>query len=100
MHKSKPDQVKSMPHRWLLKAARIIQRWFFTFLDISGILLGIFLIALGWWSISGRSISRIGGYLIMVIGIAAFFIHVGHYFQLKITRWVFGSKDYFRSQPQ
>lgn len=87
-------------HRLLFKAATLIKRWFYIFLDISGILLGCFLIGLGWWFVSGRDISRGVGYLVLTIGIAAFMIHFGHYFQLNITRWIFGTSDYFKSRPR
>ena len=74
-----------MRRRLLLNAADVLRRSFFTFLDISGLLLGVFLVGLGWWSISGRAIQMSGGYLILAIGIAALFAPCGHYFQLKLT---------------
>jgi hypothetical protein len=52
------------------------------------------------WCASGRNVPNGSGYLILMIGIGAFFIHFGHYFQLKITKWIFGDKDYFKARPQ
>lgn len=84
-----------MANRALLKIAKFIQKIFYTFLDISGILLGIFLTWLGYWIISGHSAGRIIGPIVLILGIGALITHVGHYFSLKITRWMFGSEDYF-----
>lgn len=75
----------------------IIKRFFFLFLDISGILLGVFLVLLGIWSAIGWHIAAPVGMLLIILGTAAFFIHFGHYFQLKLTKWLFGS-EYFLSE--
>jgi|GEM_PF-2913354 len=79
----------------MVKIIAVIKNFFYTFLDISGILLGVFLIGLGAWVITGRIISGEMGYVITFLGVAAFFIHVGHYFHLTITRWIFGPGTYF-----
>lgn len=84
-----------MPNRVLLKTAHFVSKIFYTFLDISGIMLGVFLTWLGYWTISGHVIAGRLGTAILIIGIAAFIIHAGHYFSLKITRWLFSSGDYF-----
>jgi hypothetical protein len=70
-------------HAVIMSAARFTKRFFYTFLDISGILLGVFLVVLGAWVISGRSISEVTGVVVLILGIAAFIIHSGHYFQLS-----------------
>jgi len=85
----------SMANRILIKTAQFIQKVFYTFLDVSGIMLGIFLSWLGYWIISGHTLAGWLGIIVLVIGIGAFIIHVGHYFSLKITRWLFGPGDYF-----
>ncbi len=79
----------------LLKIAHFVRKIFYTFLDISGIMLGVFLTWLGYWALSGHVVTGWLGAVILVIGIGAFIIHIGHYFSLKITRWLFGSDDYF-----
>ncbi|MBS1813387.1 MAG: hypothetical protein JSS87_00765 [Acidobacteria bacterium] len=75
--------------------AEIVAAFFYTFLDISGILLGVFLIVLGWWIALGHPVSKGIGWVVLALGLCAFFIHTGHYFQLKIVRWIFGSESYF-----
>ena len=76
----------------------IVLRWlrnsFFTFLDISGILLGIFLVGLGLAMVMGWSAPGWLSWLVLVIGVGAFLLHLGHYFDLKYMRWLFGS-NYF-----
>lgn len=67
---------------------------FFIFLDTSGILLGLFLIGLGSAVILGWSISEWMGWILFVIGILAFLLHTGHYFNLRYMRWLFGD-NYF-----
>lgn len=84
-----------MPKRVLIKVIQFIRKFFYTFLDISGILLGIFLGWLGYWTISGHVVTSWLGIIILIIGIGAVILHTGHYFSLKITRWLFGSDDYF-----
>ena len=76
----------------------IVLRWFrnsfFTFLDISGILLGMFLVGLGLAMVMGWSAPGWLSWLVLVIGVGAFLLHLGHYFDLKYMRWLFGS-NYF-----
>lgn len=83
---------------FLLKTAALFKRFFFLFLDISGILLGVFLIVLGSWILAGRPVSTLMGFVILLLGIGAFIIHLGHYFHLKIVKWIFGP-DYFLMPP-
>lgn len=73
------------------KLVKVLRVSFFVFLDISGILLGVFLTGLGLFSALGWSAPTWLSWLIMVIGIGAFFLHLGHYFNLKYMRWLFGS---------
>ena len=75
---------------------RIFKVSFFVFLDISGILLGVFLVGLGWGIIFDWQLFDGLGWLILIIGIAAFFIHLGHYFDLKYMRWLFGTKYFIQ----
>ena len=72
----------------------MLKNVFFKFLDVSGILLGIFLSALGWLIVEGGQVSVATGWVLLVIGVGAFLIHVGHYFDLRYMRWVFGP-NYF-----
>ena len=67
---------------------------FFIFLDISGILLGILLIIVGLVILSGWPISIWLGWLLLIIGFGAFLLHLGHYFDFKYMRRLFGD-DYF-----
>jgi len=85
---------------WLTRVAEGFRRFFYLFLDISGILLGVFLVGVGWWALMGRTISRGFGGLILGCGVAAFLIHTGHYFHLRITRWIFGSETYFHKDQR
>jgi len=64
------------------------------FLDISGILLGVFLLFLGVLLVIGAAIPQWLDWIIVVIGICAFFLHLGHYFNLRYMRWLFG-ENYF-----
>ena len=41
-----------MPHAAIVSVAKFVRTFFYTFLDISGILLGVFLIAVGAWVIT------------------------------------------------
>ncbi|KKS77543.1 MAG: hypothetical protein UV64_C0014G0005 [Parcubacteria group bacterium GW2011_GWC1_43_11b] len=84
-----------MKNNLLIPITIVFKRFFFTFLDISGILLGFFLTGLGVWIVTGRIVAEELGYLIAFLGVSAFFIHAGHYFNLAITRWIFGSGSYF-----
>jgi len=67
---------------------------FFTFLDITGILLGIFLTWLAVWLIAGFGVPAWAEWVALVFGVGALLIHTGHYFDLPYMRWVFGD-DYF-----
>jgi len=71
---------------------------FFVFLDMSGILLGVFLIGLGFVSGVGLNIPQWLGWLVMIIGICAFLLHLGHYFNLRYMRWLFGSRYFIQKQ--
>ena len=75
---------------------RIFKVSFFVFLDISGILLGVFLVGLGLGMIFDWQLFDSLGWLILIIGVAAFFIHLGHYFDLKYMRWLFGTKYFIQ----
>jgi hypothetical protein len=77
-----------------------VRKFFYTFLDISGILLGLFLTATGWWISSGHDLSSGFGSIVLILGIAAFVIHTGHYFNLRITRWIFGSGTFFHKDEK
>lgn len=72
----------------------MFKKIFFKFLDISGILIGIFLAILGWLIVGGNEVSEATGWVLLVIGVGAFLIHTGHYFDLWCLRWIFGP-DYF-----
>ena len=67
---------------------------FFKFLDVSGILLGVFLVVLGWWLIRGNNLPIGVGWILLIVGVGAFLTHLGHYFDLKYMRWIFG-EEYF-----
>ena len=62
-------------------------------LDLSGILLGVVLTGLGSWIAAGRPLSVAAGLVVLFTGLAALFIHAGHYFKWRIAMKVFGS-DY------
>ena len=81
--------------RPLLKVAPIVRKFFYIFLDVSGVLLGIFLIWLGIQMIKGVSFPKELGIIVLVLGICAFLIHVGHYYNLKLRQWILGSENYF-----
>ncbi len=70
-----------------------IKKLFYIFLDISGILLGIFLVWLGIKIIMGISLPKEVGIVVLILGICAFLIHVGHYYNLKLRQWIFGPED-------
>ena len=76
---------------------RWFTRFFYLFLDVSGILLGIFLTVLGAWIVSGRPVAIATGAVVLFLGLCATFIHTGHYFNWKIARKLFGS-DYFMTR--
>ena len=47
-----------MPRAAIVWIARIVKKFFYTFLDISAILLGgVFLIVPGWWILADRPIA-------------------------------------------
>lgn len=79
----------------LYKIAKKVVRFFYLFLDITGIMLGVFLIVLGLLLMYKISLPDFMGWLVLVIGGLALLIHLGHYFNLKIARWLFGSETYF-----
>lgn len=89
------SSILGMIKKFLVPISTFIQKIFYVFLDISGILLGLFLIGLGMAVISGWRVSVVVGIIILILGICAFLIHLGHYFSLSITRWIFGTDDYF-----
>lgn len=89
-----------MRNSLLVKIALVAKRFFYVFLDVSGILLGIFLVSLGWWVASGETLSRGIGFVILFLGICAFLIHTGHYYSWRLTRWIFGSEDYFLTRKE
>ena len=73
---------------------KIFRTSFFIFLDISGILLGVFLMLLGLAMVSGLQVVGWVSWIVLVLGVGAFLLHIGHYFNLKYMRWTFGD-DYF-----
>lgn len=76
----------------ITKLFKFFKLSFFVFLDISGILLGLFLFVFGLFVSTGRVIPEWLGWITMVIGVCAFLLHLGHYFNLKYMRWLFGDK--------
>ena len=89
------SKIPEISRRPLIKIAPIVKRFFYVFLDVSGVLLGIFLIWLGMQMIRGTNLPKELGIIVLVLGICAFLIHVGHYYNLKLRQWIFGSEDYF-----
>lgn len=75
---------------------KIFKISFYIFLDISGILLGVFLVVLGLAMIFDWRLAEGLGWLILIIGVGAFLLHLGHYFNLKYMRWLFGSKYFIQ----
>ncbi len=73
---------------------QIFKTSFFVFLDISGILLGVFLMILGLGVILSWHVPVWLGWVLIVVGIGAFLLHLGHYYDLKYMRWLFG-ENYF-----
>jgi hypothetical protein len=57
-----------MPNKALIKIEQLVRTFFYTFLDISGILLGTFLIVLGGWIVSGRAVTLVWGIVVMLLG--------------------------------
>lgn len=77
---------------------RFVARVFYTFLDVSGILLGVFLMTLGFWSARGNPIPHWVGWIVFALGICAFLIHLTHFVISKKR-----GSDYFyttRRQPR
>jgi len=62
-----------------MRIGRIIKNFFYTFLDISGSLLGISLVIFGWWSIDGKPTPVFISWIIIGVGVLALFIHASHY---------------------
>lgn len=58
---------------------KYIQSSFYTLLDISGILLGIILMAMGWILKTGQPIPAWAGWMLFALGVAAFLIHFVHF---------------------
>ena len=75
-----------------------LKKFFYVFLDISGILLGVFLAWLGIQMIRGISFPKELGIVILILGICAFLIHLGHYYNWKLREWILGSEDYFSTK--
>ncbi|MDO8496780.1 MAG: hypothetical protein Q7S43_05015 [bacterium] len=75
---------------------KIFKISFFIFLDISGILLGVFLTGLGFAVVFGWQAPGWMGWLLLVIGIGAFSLHLGHYLNLSYMRWLFGSQYFIK----
>lgn len=75
-----------------MKIYKFFKLSFFIFLDISGILLGVFLVILGLLLGTGKIMPEWLGWFTVIIGICAFLLHLGHYFNLKYMRWLFGEK--------
>lgn len=74
--------------------ASLLKVSFFIFLDISGILLGVFLTIVGLAVLFGWHVNVLVGWFLVIVGVAAFLLHLGHYLDLKYMRWLFGD-DYF-----
>jgi len=58
---------------------RLIKRFFYLFLDVSGSLLGVFLIVFGWQIASGASLSNSWRLIIVILGIGSLIVHGSHY---------------------
>ncbi len=86
--------------RLIISIAIFVKKIFYAFLDVSGILLGIFLFWLGIWMVAGKPVPKIVSFIVIFLGISAFLIHMGHYFSWKLTRWIFGSEDYFKTRDR
>ena len=89
---------QKMPHGLLVGISPVVKRFFYVFLDVSGILLGIFLIWLGVKIMKGASFSGELGIVVLILGICAFLIHLGHYYNWKLREWILGSEDYFSTK--
>jgi hypothetical protein len=82
-----------------LRLIKVISRSFFFFLDISGMLLGTFLIVIGALLMSGRPLSFFLAFVLFMCGLFSFLIHASHYFHVKILAWLAGS-EYFYYPPK
>lgn len=94
------ERRQRVSHPFLGRLAGVVKEFFYIFLDISGILLGVFLTLTGLWITSGHAVSGQLGGVILTLGIAAFIIHTGHYFHLRITSWIFGSGTFFHKDEK
>lgn len=72
----------------------VAKRFFYIFLDISGILLGCFLVVLGAWISTGRAVGRGIGFVVLFLGVSAFAIHFGHFFEIGFFK-AFSGDRYF-----
>lgn len=61
------------------KFYKFVAKIFYTFLDISGILLGIFMIVLGLWIKGGKELALWLGWLVFGLGVGAFLLHASHF---------------------
>jgi len=61
------------------KLTKFVEKVFYTFLDISGILLGIFLMVIGSWIKYGRGLAVWTGWVVFALGVSAFLIHLSHF---------------------
>lgn len=62
---------------------RFVARVFYTFLDVSGILLGVFLVILGLWSGGGKPMPEWLRWIVFALGVCAFLIHITHFIVSK-----------------
>jgi len=65
------------------KLFKFVGKIFYTFLDISGILLGIFLMVAGLWVKGGKPMADWMGWIAFALGVSAFLIHVIHFIVSK-----------------
>lgn len=72
------------------KLSRFVATVFYTFLDVSGILLGIFLMTVGFWSGRGKPAPQWLGWILFALGVCAFLIHLAHFVISKKS-----GSDYF-----
>lgn len=56
-----------------------IKKFFYLALDISGSLLGIFLMIVGWSMKNGRPLPDMTNWMVFGLGVAALLIHGSHY---------------------
>jgi len=77
---------------------KILKISFFVFLDISGILLGVFLTILGMGMLYVWRLPGAISWIVLILGICAFLLHIGHYFNLRYMRWLFGDKYFIQKK--